>query len=387
MANTIVNRVAYARDTQLFLRSSLVSGSISRSQFKSDLYPGRQIVFPYASTARVQDYSYSTDATIDATTLTSNGYSIDQVKISTSNYDPLQNVQTGDMNWQDLLAQEQGYQLSRNIDQYALQTGVTNALNTVAGGTLNSGNMFEALTDCMATLGRARAGEGTKFAVIDYDRAAVLANTDKANGFNTADAALRNGFIGNTSAGFKVFVSNDLPYSVTLTLDTQPANGETFTLAGKTWTWVTDGTAASAGELNIGANLADAKAIFLSAVNGTTPPAANDYIDFDSDTRRELLNTQLTASAFAGDVTTITAYGKIAPAETMGTVTNIFGTETVSLLTGLVGAIDLTVQEMPEIDERPEPKNKSYNILATTQYGAGVFYRNKAKLCKLTANA
>jgi hypothetical protein len=60
-------------------------------------------------------------------------------------------------------------------------------------------------------------------------------------------------------AGFYVYSSNNLPTTVTLTMDTQPTNLDTITILGVTWTWVTDGTAAAAGEINIGANIADAK--------------------------------------------------------------------------------------------------------------------------------
>lgn len=387
MANTIVNRVAYANKTQTFLRSSLVAGEISRAQFKADLRPGQQIVFPYISQPRVQSYTASTDATIDATTMTTNGYNIDQVKISTGNYDPLQNMLTVAEDWQNDLASQMGYELSRNIDQYALNTGITAALNTVAGGSLSASNMFEALTSVNATLGRARARAGVRYVVLDHDRAAVLANTDKANGFNLADSALRNGFVGSTAAGFRVYTSNDLPYSVTLTVDTQPTNGDTITLFGKTWTCVTDGTAATAGQINIGANLADFQAILKTAINGTTPPSANDYIDLATDDRRDYQNGQVTCGTFAANVVTITSYGKMAPSETFTAGTNVFGTETVSFLCGVVGALDLTVQAAPKVEVREPAANVSLNLLATTQYGAGVFYRDKASLVKLTANA
>lgn len=387
MANTVINPVFYAKKTQMFLRSSLVADAIASAQFKADLFPGKQIVFPYASTARVQSYTYSTDATIDATTLTTNGYSVDQVKIATLNYDPLQNLQSADMNWENMLADEAAYQLSRNIDQYVLNTGIGGALNTVAGGTLSSSNMFETLTSVGATLGRARAGAGVKFGVIDYDRAAVLANTDKANGFNMADAALRNGYVGDTAAGFKIFVSNDLPYAVTLTVDTQPTAAETFTVAGKTFTFRASGTAAVAGEISLGANVAATQANIILAINGTGTAGASTYIDLGADDRRELQNAQVSAASFSSNASAITAYGKIAGSETMSVATNTFGTETCSHLFGIMGAIDMSVQAEPEVDIRDEPKNKSKNILCTTQYGAGVYYRHKARLVKLTLNA
>ncbi len=387
MANTIINPTIFSQDVQLFLRSSLVAEAVCRSQFRGDLYPGKTINYPYASTVRVQNYAYSTDMTIDPTTFTSDSYSIDQVKGATFNFDRFQNMVSTSMDWMGQLADEMGYELSNNIDQYALQTGINGALNTVAGGTLSASNMFEALTSSRATLGNARAGAGTYYAIIDFNRAATLANVDKANGFNLADAALRNGYVGDTAAGFKVFVSNNLPYAVSLTMATQPTAGDTITIKGVTWTFVAAGTAAAAGEVALGADVAATKVILVNAINGTGTPGAATYIDFDADTRRTLMNSQLTAATFSGDVSAITGYGILNPAETFTSANNFFGTSTFSMLLGVMGSIDLTVQAEPEILETQEPKNASKNVLGFTQYGAGVFYRDKAKLLKLTANA
>lgn len=387
MANTIINPTIFSQDVQLFLRASLVAEAICRSQFRGDLYPGKTINYPYASTVRLQDYSYSTDLTIDPTTFTSDTYSIDQVKAASFNFDRFQNMVSTSMDWMGQLADEMGYELSNNIDQYALQTGINGALNTVAGGTLSASNMFEVMTSTKATLGNARAGAGTYFAVIDHNRAATLANTDKANGFNLADAALRNGYVGDTAAGYKVFVSNNLPYAVSLTLVTNPTAGDTITLQGQTWEFVANGTAAAAGEISIGGSAAATQAIVVNAINGTGTPGASTYIDFDADTRRTLLNAQLTAATFSANVSAITGYGILNPSAVFTSANNFFGTSTFSMLLGVMGAIDLTVQAEPEILETQEPKNFSKNVLGITQFGAGTFYRDKAKLVKLTANA
>lgn len=388
--NTVINPTKFANTTQLFLRSSLVAEMVCRSQFKGDLYPGRTINFPYVSTSRVQDYSYSTDLVIDPSVFTADTYAIDQVKAGTANFDPLQNMQSADMNAEDLVADEIAYQLARNIDQYALQLGVDNAGNTVTGGSLGAGNMFETLTSINATLSRSRARSGTRFVILDPDRIATLANADKASGFQVSDVTLRNGFVGETSAGFRVFSSNDLPYSVTLTIETNPTAGHTFTLLGKTWTFRANGTAAAAGDISLGTGgtaLADTQANVRAAINGTGTPGASTYIDFSDDDRNELLNAQVSAAAFSSDDCVITSYGKMAPSETMTGTNNAFGTETVSLLAGVMGAIDLTIQSIPEIEVNKEPKNKSYNLIGTTQFGGGVFFRDQKSLVVLNANA
>jgi len=283
----------------------------------------------------------------------------------------------------DSHAEEMAYQIARNIDQYGLTTYLGDAAGTVTGGTLTSSTLFSKLNDVMSTLTRQRAGAGVPFAILDAERISLLAQIDVGNGFNRADSALKNGWVGDTSAGFKVYVSNDLPTAVTLTCDTIPTAGDTFTLLGHTWTLVADGTAAAAGEVNVGANVADFKTIFVKLVDGTT---STDYVDVSTDQRREYQNAQIDAATFVGDDCAITAYGKIGASETFATATNVFGTETSQLLFGMTGAPSLVVQSEPEVVEKEEPKNMSKNILATAMYGADVFHRDKQRLVKMTIN-
>lgn len=383
MANTVVNPTYYARMTQAFLRSSLVCADVANTRFEANITPGKVIDFPYVSTVRVQDYTFSTNATVDDATFTSDTLTVDQVKIVTQQYDPLQNLQSHDPSWMDQNAEEMAYQLSRNIDQYCLSTFIDDAAGSVTGGTLTTSTLFSKMTDVSSTLARQRAGEGPRFAILDPERISLLAQVDVANGFNRADSALANGFVGMSSAGFMVYESNDLPCAVTLTCDTIPTAGDTFTLLGYTWTLVADGTAASAGEVNVGANVADFKTIFVKLVNGTT---STDYVDLSADQRREYANAQITAATFVGDDCAITAYGKIGASETFTTATNVFGTETSELLFGVMGAPSLVVQSEPEIEERKEPKNKSINLLGTTMYGADVFTRDKKRLVAMAIN-
>lgn len=389
MPNTIIQTTRYSKRSQMYLRSSLVGADVCRSQFQPDLYPGYTINFPYVTSVRLQNYSYSTDLIIDPTVYTSNTYSIDQVKAATANFDPLQTITGHEMNPQDMVADEIGYQLARNIDQYILNKGITGSLNTVAGGTLSASNMFETLTQIKAVLFRSRARVGTAFIVVDGPRQAILANTDKANGFQLADSTLKNGFVGPTSAGFMVYVSNDLPYSIPLTIVTEPTAGDTFTVAGKTWTFVAAGTAALPGDISLdgGGTVTDTQLVVRTAINGTGTPGAATYIDLSVDDRRELSNMQISCGAFGANLATITTFGQMYPSAVWASANNFFGTETVSFLAGIIGAIDLTIQSMPKIEVRYPVANVSFNLIGTTQFGGGVFYRDRSSLVKLTANA
>lgn len=360
----------------------LVAKGVARTEFKAQLSSGQKIKWPYITDLRVQDYTPGTDLAIDANTAVDDFMNIDQSKAATFTLDPNQQAQAEDKTIQAKLANQAAFQIGNNIDQAVISTGVNGANNTVTGGTLNVSNIYSKLCEGMASLSRANA-MGTKFAILDPERISLLAQHEVANGWNVADNALANGFVGGSSAGFKVYSSNNLPTSVVLTVDTQPANGDTFTIAGVTWTCVTDGTAASAGEVNIGADLADFKTIVVAAINGST---SSDYVDVSTENRRKLQNAQVSAATFSSNDCTITAFGKLSPSETFTTATNVFGTETGSCLLGDTGAISLGMQIMPQMYVGKEPKRPEQNYIIHTLFGKKVFYRDADKLVNLTIN-
>lgn len=393
MSNTIINLVKYAPRVQASLRSETIADRIAKTEFKN-LTPFQQIVFPYMNDPRVQTYSYSGSNTVDDTVMTTDGYTIDQVKTATANYDPVQNALFQDPSWQDQMAQDMAYQLARNVDQYVLNTGVNGAYSTRAWGTPSSSNTLALLANVDADLTENEAFAGSRYIVLDPLRCALLPQMDASQGYQAADSALElgvNQYVGRTSVGLHVFRSNNLPYSVVFTCDTQPTAADTFTVKGVTWTCIADGGTATAGQIKIGANLADFQAIFVTAINGTTAPSAGDYLDVATASRRVYQNSQISAAAFSGNNCTITAYGRINATETFTAATNVFGTETASTIAGVVGAIDLTMLRQPVVEELSVSSvgaaNHSKNLIATELYGAGVFTKRKRGLVKVTFNA
>jgi len=168
---------------------------------------------------------------------------------------------------------------------------------------------------------------------------------------------------------------------------TQPTNLDTVTIASVVFTWVTDGTAAAAGEINIGANAADAQAIFVTAINGTTPPSANDYIDVSAANRRLLQNGVVSAATFAANVCVITANTLLNPSETFTAAGNVFGTVTGNLLAGRFGAPSLAMQINPTLASAAEPaRPMETNYALHTLYGRNVFSRDAARLANITIN-
>jgi hypothetical protein len=112
----------------------------------------------------------------------------------------------------------------------------------------------------------------------------------------------------------------------TLTVDTNPTAGDTMTIGATTYTF--RATAAVAGEITIGANLAATKPLIVSAINGDSLNAANASVS---------------AATFSSNNCTLTARvvgaaaNSVATTETYTAGTNVFAAATLS------GGVDGTV--------------------------------------------
>ena len=384
MANSLapLNPENWKPIVQDYLNNMLVSRKIANVKCEKYLQDGDQVNFPFTTDVRVQSCTPGTDATIDDVTATADSLIVNQSKLATFYLDPQEEKQArADYGME--LAFQSAFQLRNNIDQTVFSDGVTNAQDTIAGGTLSASTLLGLVGDARAQLSRNNAADGQLFAIFDPENIALIEDTFVANGFTVADRTLQNGFRGGLK-GFNVFETNNLPYAVTITVDTQPTATDTFTIYGQVWTCVADGTAAAAGEINIGANLADFKTIFVDAINGDN--AGTDYVDLAVGGRRSYQNGQVAAATFVGDDSALTAFGKIGGAETFTAATNIFGTETSHLLFGRVGAISMAIQMQPELYINQEPKQLGKNYLTHTLYGTTVFERDKPRLVKMSFN-
>lgn len=374
---------------QDFLNAQLVVKPISNMRYESELVAGDTLNFPYLSDVRVQSYTAGTDLTIDDVTAAQSAMSIDQSRAATFYVDPTETRQASDKSWAARMARQSAFVIAQEMDQNVLKEGTDNAATTIAAGTLSTSTILNQMGLSMEALEEQNATDGAMFAVISPYVKNYLFQAEVANGFNKADSALANGFVGPSSTGFKIYVSNNLETSVTLTMDTTPTAGDTLTVYGVTLTYRANGTAAVAGEISLGTGgsaLADTQASTRQALNGSGTPGASNYIDVSADNRRKLQNRQLACSAFSANVATLTGFGRINGRETFNAPTNVFGTESSGMLFGREGALSIGMQMYPELYVRPEPKKLGDNYITHTLYGKKVFYRDTFRLVNMTYN-
>ena len=157
----------------------------------------------------------------------------------------------------------------------------------------------------------------------------------------------------------------------TLTVDTQPTIGDTFTIGGIVYTFVAVVDANAEGEVSIGANVAGAKLAIVAAINGTD--------GFNNP------HPAVTASAFSGDVATLTARipgeagDAIATTETFTAGTNIFNATTLGGTTAGVYARGTSVAATSKMAiEKIEWGDDDENIYRPS-FANGLLMRNRGE--------
>lgn len=370
---------------QDFLSARLVAKEICDTRtYDEELAFGQEVDWPYVTDPYSQDYTPGTDLVIDGEKAYSDKMTIDQSQASTFPVTPKEMAQAKDKGYVTKLADRQSYVLANSVDYKLLKEGVDNAQNSITVGAATVSNFLSHLTNATAKIENEDAADGALFYVMDPDRRALLTQIFVANGFKEGDLSLRNGFMGNVN-GADFYMSNNLPATVNLTIAVNPTAGDTITIKGVTFVY--QAVADAAGEIVIGGNAAATQVNTRAAINGTGTGDGTDYFELEKRDRRKLQNKHVVCGVFAVNVATITSAGKMAPSSAFTSGSNFFGTETISLLHGVKGAIGLGMQIKPTHYVGKEPKRPEENRITYQMYGKKVPYRGKFRLCKLVVNA
>lgn len=388
MANTnfasVLNPEKWTPTVQDYLENMMVAEKVCDTRYRSYLRTGDQINFPQMSEFSSQTYTPGTDMTESNLTAAQSSLTVTESKACMVRVDKKEAMQA-EADYSLNLARHAAYLLKNDVDKHVISTGVNGANTTISGGSLSVSTIYQVMVDAHTQLFRNNASDGNLFVIMPPAQKGLLTQTFIANGFSESDTSLRNGFEGRAN-GFDVYCSNNVPSSVVLTLSTNPSNGHTLRVGGVTFTFVTNGTAANAGEISIGANAAATQAIVRDAINGTGTPGASTYIELSDEDRAILKNSDFSCGAFSSNAATITAVGYI-NGSISAAGSNGFGTETTSMLFGQYQAIALGMQKEPDLEITPIPKQFGEFYKTLTLFGSKVFSRNAKRLVRVTCNA
>lgn len=154
------------------------------------------------------------------------------------------------------------------------------------------------------------------------------------------DRVLENGLIG-PFLGYNVVMNNNLPWSATLTVATQPTDGDTVTISGVTFTYKTTlGT--TAGQVLIGADAAAARANLRSAILGLSG-AGTTYVEHTA-RKTFLLRSKRSVSCTSAEAMAFTGYGDISVSETLTAAADVWSAQKQTSIFMVRGAIDMVLQ-------------------------------------------
>lgn len=202
---------------------------------------------------------------------------------------------------------------------------------------------------------------------------------------------------------FNIFVSNQLPSTMAISLANAPTTGDTFTINGLTFTFVTS-LGSTAGNI-LAANAAAAQANIITALAAPFTTTATYIAQVNNVTNQQKL-ANITVAPFASNLSTITQGGVGNLVFTLGqnTGANVFGgtilnaaqvggvtSGTVTVIQhnifGVSRSVGLCLQGSPNLYVNPVSGQVGKDYVTWCYYGIKVFTYMKTQLIDVQVNA
>ncbi len=337
---------------ETFFKESVALG-IANTELRADLKDGDTLHKPYGSYARVQTYTKGTDITVKDISSTDDTLTVSTAKVASFYVDDIDRIQNKYDTIKEFAAGAMR-QLNNVLDQ-AVFAEYSNAGTTLTGASIgeaaggivmsaaNTANIFTAAGRVLNS--KKRLG-GERFALIGPRMLEIIQQYVGGRETGFGDTVSDNGKVANRF-GFGLRLSNNLPFTATLTTSSAIADAETVTINGVTFTFK-DTTTGVAGQVYSGGTDADTTTQLVAAINGTGTPSATTYVDISAENRQLLEESGIVATDNTTNIG-IVAYGDIVVAETMAQAANVWSSQFQYALMGQVGAIDLVTQVAPNI--------------------------------------
>lgn len=277
-------------------------------------------------------------------------------------------------------------QLNNTLDQ-AVMAEYSNAGTIVSGASIgeaaggivfsaaNSANVFTAAGRVLNS--KKRLG-GQRFALVGPRMLETLQQYVAGRETLFGETVGDNGIISNRF-GFSLRLSNNLPWTATLTQSSQPSNNDTVTINGVVFTYKTALTGSSTlGEVLIGADATASNANLAKALNDSGTVDTH-YSALSAENRQLIEESGWVATATA-TTTTHVAYGDIVVAESLTPASSVWSSVFQHSLMGQVGAIDLVTQIAPTVSFRDAQLRLGKFVHPHMLFGKKIFTRMQDSL-------
>lgn len=288
-------------------------------------------------------------------------------------------------------AQSMQKQLNNLIEQHWLSQ-VTDAKNTVDDGSIggtpgayiavSTTNAVKIFTAAHTALDNQDAPTGNRYAIIGPHTLAVLREVKAVRDTDLGDTVLENGIVGNW-LGWTVVVNNNLPYTATLGLATNPTAGDTVTIAGVKFKFVA-AVGTDEGNVLIGAAVADTRANLAAAINGTSG-AGTTYVEVSEYDRFTLQKRGVAITSAASMV--LTGFGDIIVSSSLTATADKWANQKQKSVFMVRGAIDLAVQMPASVEVLRDNLKFADKIRALEMYKAKAFDDGARLLVSVNINA
>jgi hypothetical protein len=178
---------------------------------------------------------------------------------------------------------------------------------------------------------------------------------------NLGDTTFVNGYPARAFLDAMVVTSNNLPWSATLTVATQPTDGDTVTVFGTTFTFKTTLTP-TPGEVLIGGSAANARTNLKHAIEGTGTPGT-DYVAVSTTQQMYLQRNRRIAVTIVSNDMNFTGFGDISVSETLTAAADVWSKQVKNIFFTTVGATDLALQLDSGLEmSRPKPASGEIKV-------------------------
>lgn len=222
--------------------------------------------------------------------------------------------------------------------------------------------------------------ENKRFAVISPQFYNVLWQRIGGKETMLGDKTGENGNVG-TWAGFKLYKSNNLSWTGTLAMDTNPTDGDAIVIRGVTITFrATLTTASGSSEVHIASTVDITRANLTEFLNAPTTSEAEatdtGYSSMSTANANKLKNFTFTNDNTANTMTVVAkGVSKVVVSETLTAATGLW-TEALQIqhnLFGYEGAIDLVIQKQPNMIIKDRDGYIGKDVVSWTVYGFKTF--------------
>jgi hypothetical protein len=405
MANSLNNTTFqqfWSRRMQRKHAKEAVYRAIASFEEQTLLKQGDTVHRPYRSAIIGQTYTRGVAVTIQNLTNTDETLVVSTAEVFPFYIDDLDQLQSN-FRFINEYADDAGVQLVNFIDgdvlaEYAnagsiIDDSVINPGTGVSGNgiTVDTSNIQRVFSSAKARMRRKNVTKNGMFAVVSPDGEQVLTDYLAGKNSNLGDSTSLNGHIGHYY-GFDLYCSNNLTWTGTITIATEPNDGDTVTFKTydiygnvQTITFTFKTTLGStAGNVLIGGSASAANTNLAALLNAPSVTTAQGVALSSTSLGYLFYGLQFTATAAATSVAVVApgqSFVQVSQNLTASTTDGwVAAKQICHWLFGVKGATDVVIQARPTTEIKDVPTMIGKNILPWILYGKKTFTEGKAKL-------